>query len=271
MASQSKPFGGISLGGHTVSGPGQSTTQQNIQIVVAPDALKGTTRFQDLGPQYQNEIMQIDKEIQEQIKLAVETREKLPAHGAKVASVAPDVAFIESFLSTVELGIDNDSNNIAQLREVCKRDNDDALLCFRAIENLKLPSQFHYANMSTLPGKSRVPTAQDTGSDDPTRPVDLVAYFSKRADDLGLTLDSYQRQIREIEAHLRTMEEGTQVMAQELMGSRDKLRDQRRELVEALKAIESAILNAAKKVGETREQVVKQTVGGVGRGLGLGV
>lgn len=268
MASQSKPFG-LSLGGHTVTGPGQSTAQPGIEVVVKPEDLKGTTRFQDLGADYQHQIMQIDNDIQAWITKATQTREKLPAHGAKVASVAPDVALIDTFLSAVELGIDNDSTSISLLREVCKTDSEDALLCFRAIENLKLPSQYHYANMSTLPRKSRA--APNSSSDDPTRPVDLVAYFSKRTDDLGLTLETYQRQIREIEAHLRTMEEGTQVMAQELMGSRDKLRDQRRELVDALKAIESAILHAAKKVGETREQVVKQTVGGVGRGLGLGV
>ena len=269
MASQQQqaPFGGLSLGGHTVSGPGQSTAFKAVDIQ-DPILIKGTTRFQELGQAFQNQIISIDEEIQGWINMSNQTREALPQHGASVATLAPDVAYIQNFLSTVELGLDNDSASIAHLKDMCKKDAEDALLSFRAVENLKLPSQFHYAKMSST--KPNVSITRDGDSDDPAKPVDLVSYFSKRTDNLGETLENYQQQIREIEAHLRTIEDGTQVMAQELMGSRDRLRDQRRELVDALKAIEAAILQAAKKVGETRDLFVQETVG-TASGLGLGV
>jgi hypothetical protein len=77
----------------------------------------------------------------------------------------------------------------------------------------------------------------------------------------------YQRQIREIEAHLRTMEAGTVEKAQQLAGSRSAPRDQRRELVEALKGMEGAIIESAKKVGQVRDEVTKQTLGNVGAAL----
>jgi len=63
------------------------------------------------------------------------------------------------------------------------------------------------------------------------------------------------------------MEAGTLEKAQQLTGSRSAPRDQRRELVEALKAIEGAILDSAKKVGQVRDEVTKQTLGNVGTTL----
>ncbi|KAF2180038.1 hypothetical protein K469DRAFT_673262 [Zopfia rhizophila CBS 207.26] len=266
MSSTNKPFGGLTLGGHTVTGgPMLSTTQQPVQMQ-SLDAIKGTTRFSDLSPDLQSSIQQIDGAIQNHINASIKVRESMPEHGKRVDSISPDVKYIEQFVSTVELGIDNDSSNIAHLKQVVKSDAEEAMLSFRAVENLKLPSQFHYTNLnSTLPTKqSPIPSSDD---DDSNKPVDLVSYFSKRTDDLGKTLEQYQKQMREIEQHLRTMEAGTLLKAEELVGSRNGVRDQRRELVDALKAMENAILAAAKKVGETRDLVTKETMGSVGGGL----
>lgn len=243
---------------------GQST--QNALQVNSLDSIKGTTRFSDLHPDLQSEIQRLDDEFQHHISNANKVRETLPQQGEKVASVAPDVAYIEQFLSTVELGLDNDSANIHHLKDIVKKDVEDAQLSFRAITNLGLPTQFHYANRSNLNVSTAkpAPTTSADEDDDPTKPVDLVTYFSKRTDDLSRTLELYQRQIREIEAHLRTMEAGTVEKAQQLTGHRNGIRDQRRELVEALKAIEGAILDSAKKVGQTRDMVTQQTLGSVG-------
>lgn len=263
MSTQNRPF---TLGSHTVTGPNLGASQA-VQMS-AIESIKGTTRFSDLHPDIQNEIIQLDEVLQKKIDTANKTRETLPGHMEMVATVTPDVTYIENFLSTIELSLDNDSANIAYLKGLVKKDAEDASLSFRAIENQGLPPQFRYgntANLSTSTSKPAPSTSLD--EDDPTKPVDLLGYFNRRADDLGRTLDLYQRQIREIEAHLRTMEAGTVEKAQQLTGSRSRPQDQRRELVEALKAIEMAILDSAKRVGKVRDEVTKQTLGDVGGAL----
>lgn len=243
---------------------GGSTQAVNIGI----EGLRGITRFNELSPELQQQIQAFDEGIQRKIGYCNQIRETLPQSGDYIATIAPDVAYIETFLSTVEVGIDNDSANVAHLRELVKKDAADATLSFRAIENQRLPSQFHYRNGTNLTASSaKAPATAALDDDDPSKPVDLMGYFNRRTGDLGRTLDVYQRQIREIEGHLRTMEAGTLEKAQQLTGSRSAPRDQRRELVEALKAIEGAILDSAKKVGQVRDEVTKQTLGNVGATL----
>lgn len=243
---------------------GGSTQAVNIGL----DSIRGTTRFNDLAPEIQQQIQAFDEGIQRKIGFCNQIRETLPNSEAEVATIAPDVAYVDEFLSTVEVGIDNDSANVAYLRDLVKKDAADATLSFRAIENQRLPAQFHYRNGTNLTASSaKPPVTAALDEDDPTKPVDLMGYFNRRTGDLGRTLEAYQRQIREIEGHLRTMEAGTLEKAQQLTGSRSAPRDQRRELVEALKAIEGAILDSAKKVGQVRDEVTKQTMGSVGATL----
>lgn len=254
------------LGGSTLGGGQMGASTQAVNVGL--DSIRGITRFNDLAPELQQQIQAFDEGIQRKIGFCSQIRETLPNQEAQVATIAPDVAYVEDFLSTVEVGIDNDSANIAYLRDLVKKDAADATLSFRAIENQRLPAQFHYRNGTNLTASSAKPPATaGLDDDDPTKPVDLMNYFNRRTGDLGRTLEVYQRQIREIEGHLRTMEAGTLEKAQQLTGSRSAPRDQRRELVEALKAIEGAILESAKRVGQVRDEVTKQTMGNVGATL----
>ncbi|PVI03634.1 HET-domain-containing protein [Periconia macrospinosa] len=242
LQSQNKPLGGLGAPGLSMS------TAQAVQIQAA-DSIKGTTRFNDLSPEFQQQIIQIEEQIQRRINHAHSTRGTLPQHIEQVASIAPDVELVEKLLSTVELGLDNDSANIAYIKKQVKKDADDATLSFRAIENQALPPQFRYGNASNLTTSTAKPTSGTSlDDDDPTKPVDLLDYFDRRAENLASTLDLYQRQIREIETHLRTMEAGTLEKAQQLTGSRSSSHDQRKQLVDALKGIEGAILQSASKV-----------------------
>jgi nucleoporin p58/p45 len=256
------PLGSSMLGAQQMG----ASTPQPVQMTL--ESIRGTTRFNDLHPELQTLIQQFDEGIARKISYCSQIRETLPSSENDIATIAPDVAYIETFLSTVETGLDNDSTNIAHLKDVVKKDAADATLSFRAIENQRLPAQFHYRNNANLTAASaKAPATSALDDDDPTKPVDLMNYFDRRTADLGRTLQGYQGQIREIEAHLRTMEAGTVEKAQQLTGSRSAPRDQRRELVEALKAIEGAILDSAKKVGQVRDEVTKQTLGSVGTAL----
>ncbi|KAJ4296855.1 Nucleoporin nup49/NSP49 (Nuclear pore protein nup49/NSP49) [Kalmusia sp. IMI 367209] len=260
MASQNKPLGGL----------GQSSNLGTSQAIQMNDVaqLKGTSRINELHPDIQKQIFGLDDVFQAKIDKINEVREALPGHINILQTITPDVAIVEKLLSTVELGLENDSTNIAHLKTLVNKDAEDATLSFRAIENQALPAQFRYGN-STLSASTAKPatTSSLDDSDDPTKPVDLIGYFDRRTDDLGRTLETYQRQIREIELHLRTMEAGTHEKAQQLMGTRNKTLDDRQQLVEALRAIEAAIVDSAKKVGKVRDEVTKQTLGGVGVGM----
>ena len=254
------------LGGSMLGGNQMGASAQPVQTTL--DSIRGTTRFNDLHPELQQMIQQFDEGIQRKVNLCGQIRATLPATEQDIASIAPDVALVENVLSTVEVGLDNDSANIAYLKGLVKKDAEDASLSFRAIENQRLPAQFHYRNNTNLTASSaKTPATSALDDDDPTKPVDLMGYFGRRTEDLGRTLDVYQGQIREIEAHLRTMEAGTMEKQAQLTGSRSAPRDQRRELVEALKAIEGAILDSAKRVGKVRDEVTKQTLGNVGAAL----
>jgi nucleoporin p58/p45 len=249
---------------NSIAAAGQSYAAQTQRY----ESIKGTHRFNELEQDVQESIIRIDELIQSRISKAHTTRETLPSHVGNVETIAPDVAYVENFLSTVQLGLDNDAANIASLKGLVKKDAEDAYLSFRAIENQALPPQFRYGNTSNLSTSTAKPgPSSSLDDDDPTKPVDLVGYFNRRTQDLGQTLDLYQRQIREIETHLRTMEAGTVEKAQQLTGSRSRPQDQRRELVGALQAIEGAILDSAKKVGKVRDEVTKHTMGSVGAGL----
>ncbi|KAF1950803.1 hypothetical protein CC80DRAFT_455176 [Byssothecium circinans] len=259
LQSQNKPFG---LGS---TGVGLNPPAVQIQ---AADSIKGTTRFNDLGPEFQQQIVQIEEMIQGRINNAHKTRGTLPQHIEMVATIAPDVAYVEKLLSTIELGLDNDSANIAHIKAQVKKDADEATLSFRAIENQALPPQFRYGNASNLTTSTSKPAATSSlDDDDPTKPVDLLGFFNRRTDGLASTLELYQRQIREIEAHLRTMEAGTLEKAQQLTGSRSSASDQRKQLIEALRAIEGAILQSASKVGKVRDDVNQHILGNAGAGL----
>lgn len=230
--------------------------------------IKGTTRLNDLHPDIQKQVFGLDDAIQAKIEQVNKMRETYPGHIQKLETVAPDVEYIDKKLATVALGLENDAANIAHLKTIVDHDANDAELSFRAIVNQALPAQFRYGNPSNLSASTAKPTtAGSLENDDPTKPVDLIAYFNRRTDDLGKTLQTYQSQIREIEIHLKTMEHGVMEKNQQLAGARNKSLDDRQQLVEALRAIESAILDSAKKVGKVRDDVTRHTLGGVGAPL----
>lgn len=253
------------------TGLGATQTSQSGVQIQNTESIRSTTRFNDLHPNIQAEIQRLDDQLQERMQLAEKCGSALPGQGELVATLAPDVAYIEQLLATVELGLDNDSQNIARLKELVAKDEQEAHLINRAITNQQLPQVYHYrgvggGNLGMSTSKPAKAAGGDS-DDDSSKPVDLVGYFSRRADDMGATLDLYQRQIREIEAHLRTMETGTMEKAQQLTGNRSAARDQKRELSEALRAIAGAINDTAIKAHQTKDAVVQQTLGSAGAGV----
>lgn len=155
------------------------------------------------------------------------------------------------------------------VKEEVKVDQNDARRCFNAIENLKLPNQFHYTGLAGAAAVAAgVRDSNDSGDVDDlgVRTSDLISYFQNKTKELDGRLSKYQGQLSEIEAHLTTVEASAVEQIEKLVlrrGGGNDGKEGLRELVAALRGFEEAVLRVASRVGEVRENVVEVTLGGV--------
>ncbi len=186
-----------------------------------------------------------------------------------------DAGFVGRKLETLQQALENDARAIDGVRRGVKADAADARLSFAALDNLKLPQQFHYTGLWNVPAVSR-PGGPRLGGEDDEEDAggggDLVAYFERQAEEMGRTLEGFRRSVDDIEAHLRGVEASTAQQMQRLAFGRGRDRDggersaedQVRELAAVLREFENAIMAVAGKVGGAREGVTEVVVGGVG-------
>ena len=260
---------------------GRSTAQQTIPgVKIDVSQMRGTTRFSDLHEELQKQVEQVDNFIQQQISYSAQCSALLPAHEQSLTYIPNDAEYVAHKLDTTELSLGNDSVAIAKLKDLVKDDTNDAKLSFRAIDNLKLPQQFHYSGMmwsgfNGQPTRSAMDNATTTAtdaSDDVPSAADLLSYFSRRADAFSQKVAEYERNTREIETHLRTVEttavaqtEAVMAQAQRANVSTDgrssSLDDELRGLAAVLADFERGILSVASKVGSAREHVVELVMG----------
>lgn len=236
---------------------GQSTAPQSTTPGTKIDLsnLRPTTRFSDLHDDLKKQIEAIDAFIRQQESYSSQCEALLPNHSANVDSLKPDVQLITAKIDTVELALENDSRTIETAKALVKRDATDLMRCARVIENLTLPSQYHYG-----PSVSAARTRASSSSTNDDYDVDLVGYFMRQADAMQSTLDTYTSNLTEIENHLRVIEHSTIHQAQQLAAQRTGGRastgqDTVRELADTLRGFENGILGAAGLVGSCREGV----------------
>ncbi|KAH0157923.1 hypothetical protein KCU67_g7718, partial [Aureobasidium melanogenum] len=236
-------------------GNAQPTTQPGVKIDMSN--LRPTTRFSDLHDDLKKQIEQIDAFIRQQESFATQCEGMIGRHATDVESIKPDVDLIQNKIETVELALENDGAAIENAKELVQRDAGDLIRVARMSENLQLPQQYHY-------GRSSRPSTTDDEYD-----IDLVGYFSKQAEVMQKTLDTYTSHLAEIEAHLRVVEGSTvqqahQLAAQRVGGRAGNSADNVRELAETLRGFESGILGAAGLVGSCREGVNELILGKIG-------
>jgi len=253
---------------------GQSTLQQPQQTVpgvkIDVSNIRGTTRFNDLHEELQKQIETIDNFILTQIHFKTECDSVLPKIESQSLYIPNDVAFVSRKLDTMQQALENDAEAIDVVRKSVKKDAADAKLSFRAVDNLKLPQQYHYTGLWNVPSVSQSAGPKLPGEDDEDGSSDLVSYFSTQADEMGKTLESYERSVHDIESHLKGVEANTVQQMQQLAFTRGRdggersAEDQVRELAAVLREFENAIMAVASKVGGAREGVTELIVGGVG-------
>ncbi|KAI9772359.1 MAG: hypothetical protein M1839_002495 [Geoglossum umbratile] len=264
-------LGGSSIGCGVLGGGLGSTLQQQSVPGVKIDLanLRGTTRFGDLHEDLQKLVEEIDKGIVAQTELHKQVEAMMPGHEQNLICIPNDVEFVSRRLTTMQHALENDAQAIDYVRKTVKKDANDARLSFRALDNLKLPPQYHYQGLWSSPAPSAPPrtTTGATATDDEGS-TDLVAYFSQQADFMAETLGKYKRNLQEIEEGLRGVEAKTVQMTQKLMLTKGEDGRERNEaevvgeLSQVLRTFESGILNVAGSVWMAREGVQELTVGG---------
>jgi nucleoporin p58/p45 len=250
---------GNTLGGGLKLGQSQAPSVPGVRIDVS--LMKGTTRFNDLHEDLQKQIENIDKIIIAQQALAGDCEAIMPSHASQLSCIPTDVDFLQRKLIGVESSLESDAEAVSLVGHLVKSDAEHAKLSFRAIDNLKLPPQYHHQGHWI--GKSASVSASSQGQD-PSNPQDLVSYFSQTADEMSATLSKYQSHLSEIEHHLRTVEAATMMQAQQLNGQGfgDDADEQKRELAAVLREFEAGIRGVAGVVAETREGMQRLRLGG---------
>jgi nucleoporin p58/p45 len=226
--------------------------------------IKSTTRFNDLQETLQKEIAMIDEAIQRCIKDKEAVDAFLPSHGDQLFAIPTDVSFVGRKSDGAHNALSSDIQAIDQLRELVKHDADHARLSFKAIDNLKLPTQYHQAGLWSNRGQQVGGGAGggQGGAADVQTNTDLISFFSTTADEMDDMMKKFEKNLGEIEVHLHGVQ-GNMLEQMQRVASQSKNvtpggADERvMELAAVLRDFEEGILKVAGVVGGVKEGVTE--------------
>ncbi|KAM7187340.1 hypothetical protein V8F20_011004 [Naviculisporaceae sp. PSN 640] len=263
-------FGGLSTAQpqqQTTAGGGLfGSTQQQQQVVpgvrIDVSNLTFTTRFNDLQEDLQKEIAAIDEGIQKCIRDKEAVDAFLPSHGDQIAAIPPDVSFVTRKSEGARGALGGDVVVIDQLREFVKQDVAHAKLSFKAIDNLKLPTQYHQAGLWSTRGGQTGTGGSGAADAEAESNSDLISYFSKTADEMDEMMKKFASNLSEIEGHLHgvqgnILEQLQRVSVQSRNGSQGGADERISELAAVLRDFEESILKVAGVVGGVKEGVTE--------------
>ncbi|WEW56848.1 Nucleoporin nup49/NSP49 (Nuclear pore protein nup49/NSP49) [Emydomyces testavorans] len=257
-----------------------STIVQGVKIDVSN--LLPTTKFESCADELKKEIEAIDTFILNQIHMCNEVSDLLPTISSQGLLIPNDVDFVQGKLEALQEALENDANGIEHARNIVKEDAANAKLAFRAIDTLLLPLQYqpapgerwwsstqqpqsmpkHSLRTAFGPRRATLALPEDTEADSSQDgPNNLVDYFSRRADEMNVVLEEYQKNLKEIEDHLHGVELSVQKQINELASVRSKDGTPHKpasrvtQLVSTLGDVETAILGVAGRLGGVKEEV----------------
>lgn len=253
---------GLGFGGSIGLGltMGQSATQQTVPGVrIDVSNLKGTTRFNDLQEDLQKKIEQVDSFIQQQMRNKEQVDSFMPGHREMLESLPSDVNFVAKKYESAHSALASAAQSIEAARGLVGQDVDHARLSFRAIDNLKLPEQYHTAGIWS-PRQQPAGTA-NTEADG----QDLVGFFSKAADDMEGQVRRYESNMTEIEMHMHGVSDGLVEQLQKMMANKNGAtsgpNEKAQELAMVLRELQQGILKVASDVAAGREGVTQLQLG----------
>jgi nucleoporin p58/p45 len=221
--------------------------------------VRGTTRFNDLQEDLQKKIIWIDDQIQSYMNQKNELDAFMPGHGEMLSHVPNDVKFVQMKYDGVQSALRSDAEAIESVQNLHAQDVEHAKLSFRAIDNLKLPQQYH--NTGLWSSRSQTGSSANTESDG----QDLVSFFSKTSDEMDEQLKRYEKNLTEIEMHMHGIQGSLIEQLQRMMATKnggpspadEKLAD----LAAVLRDFEQGILQVATSVGGAREGMTRLQLG----------
>lgn len=236
-------------------------------VKVTVDELRPTTRFNDLHEEIQKRIELADNVILSQIRKQEDCFAANQTLEDMLSEMPPDIEYCAKTLDTMQQALENDAESIAFAKTLVKADFDDSKLSFQVIHNLSLPQQFHHnaLRISIAAPRPRGSLFSDAGAEE--GPTNIVDYFAKQAEEMSNTLNTYNRNIIEVEDYLKGVESNTMQQMQQTTftrtgdGDQKSAEDEVRELAVVLREFGNGIMGVATKVGDTREKVQEHMLG----------
>lgn len=239
---------------------GQSNAQPTVPGVrIDISNLKGTTRFNDLQEDLQKVIEQADNFIAEQVRRKEEVDSFMSGHREMLESIPNDVTFVARKYDGARNALESAAQSIEAARVLVNHDADNARLSFRAIDNLKLPQQYHtsgfWSPRQQTPGNAN---AETDGQD-------LVGFFSRTADEMADQMRKYEGNLTAIEEHMHGVSDSLVEQLQRIMatknGTSSTTDEKIQELVAVLRDFEQGILKVASDVGNVRDGMTQLQLG----------
>jgi nucleoporin p58/p45 len=192
----------------------------------------------------------------------------MPVVESNFEYIPSDVEFCTRKLDTFQQALENDAAAIENNKQLLKHDAADARLSFKTIQSLRMPPQFQQTGLWGLGSTARnVGPTLHGDQEEQEGSMDLISYFAKQADEMDKSLDTFKRNLAEVETYLKGVESSTVQQLQRVQFSRGRdggqrsADDQVRELAAVLKEFENGILGVAGKVGGVRDQVQSVMLG----------
>ncbi|KAF1990863.1 hypothetical protein K402DRAFT_389760 [Aulographum hederae CBS 113979] len=260
--SSSTQFPSLSLG-QGMNSQQQPQTVPGVRIDMSQ--IKGTTRFNDLTPELQQQLEEIDAFIQQQTQFAAQIEARLVGHGEQITSLAPDVNVLTQKAELVELNWENDAQTIAELKKLSDAAREEAVMLMGGINILKLPNNL-------APQRSAAGDDDKGGSS-----ADLISYYNKKIDILAQRLKDYRSVQAQVEERLRTVEvhaiteNESQILKRAGMGGLQQTAEEAdmqegdpsgmRELTESLSGFGAALSRVAQQIAEVRDRNTQMILG----------
>ena len=250
---------------------GQYTQQQQTVPgvrILDVNQLRSTTRFNDLHEDLQKVIEQVDNFIVGQIRCQEECAQFTEDIDQKCHQIPPDVDHCTKALETMQQALENDAESVAFAKSLVKFDVADAKLIFKTVQSLKMPPHLYQSGTWNSAGISH-----SGGSSFPEEDAEvgasrnIVEYFSKQAEEMTRTLETYKRNTGQVEAYLNSVESNTMKQMQQINFNRgqdggDKsAEEQVRQLAAVLRDFEHGITGVATRVGDARDKVQEILLG----------
>lgn len=234
---------------------GQSAQPTVPGVRIDVSNLKGTTRFNDLQEDLQKQVELVDMFIQQQMRNKDEVDSFMPGHKEMLESLPADVSYVAKKYESAHSALASAAQAIEAARVLVAQDIDHARLSLRAIDNLKLPEQYHTSGIWS----PRQQTAGNANTEADGQ--DLISFFSAAADDMEEQVRRYDKNMGEIEMHMHGVNDSLAEQLQKTManqnGASSGPNEKAQELSAVLRELQQGILKVASDVASTREGVTQ--------------